>query len=120
MFARFEQFLVSNGAVQQKQIPYYVKWVRNCYTVCKSPEDKILSADQKKQFFSMLENSREGWQVKQAEQALRLYTVFVSRYGQRPEPTSTEEKEWNKIIEKLVKVMRLMHLSLNTERTYTG
>jgi hypothetical protein len=28
MFARFEQFLVGNGAVPSKQIPYYVKWVR--------------------------------------------------------------------------------------------
>lgn len=79
MFARFEQFLVSNGAIHQKQIPYYVKWVTNCYAVCKSPADKILTADQKKQFFAMLENSREDWQVKQAEQALRLYTFFVSR-----------------------------------------
>jgi hypothetical protein len=62
--------------------------LRECYAVCKGPTDKILLADQKKQFFNMLENSREDWQVKQAEQALRLYTFFVSRYGQRPEPTS--------------------------------
>jgi len=48
MFARFEQFLVSNGAIQQNQIPYYVKWVTNCYAICKSPSDKSLSADQKK------------------------------------------------------------------------
>jgi hypothetical protein len=114
MFARFEQFLVSNGAVQQKQIPYYVKWVRNCYTICKSPEDKILSAEQKKQFLDMLENSREDWQVKQAEQALRLYTFLVSQYGQRPEPTSDEGKQWNRIIEKMFKGMKLKHLSLNT------
>jgi integron integrase len=120
MFARFEQFLVGNGAVPSKQIPYYVKWVTNCYAVCKCPTDEILSADQKKLFFAMLENSREDWQVKQAEQALRLYTFFVSRYGQRPEPTSDEGKEWNQIIEKMIKVMRLKHLSLNTEKTYTG
>jgi integron integrase len=68
----------------------------------------------------MLENSREDWQVKQAEQALRLYTFFVSRYDQRPEPTSDEGKQWNQIIEKMIKVMRLKHLSLNTEKTYTG
>ncbi|MRR54267.1 MAG: hypothetical protein EG822_07125 [Deltaproteobacteria bacterium] len=120
MFARFEQFLVTNGAIQQKQIPYYVKWVTNCYATCKVPADKILPADQKKQFLHLLENSREDWQVKQAEQALRLYTYFVSRYGQRPEPTSDEGKKWNQIIEKMIKVMRLKHLSLNTEKTYTG
>ena len=120
MFARFEQFLISNGSIQQKQIPYYVKWVTNCYAACKSPTDKILSADQKKQFLDVLESSREDWQVKQAEQALRLYTYFVTRYGQRPEATSDEGKEWNRTIEKMIKVLRLKHLSLNTEKTYTG
>jgi len=100
----------NNGATQQKQIPYYVKWVTNCYTFCKVPAEKILSADQKKQFLDMLENSREDWQVKQAEQALRLYTYFVLRYGQRPEPTIDGGKEWNLVIEKMIKVLRLKHL----------
>jgi hypothetical protein len=68
----------------------------------------------------MLENSREDWQVKQAEQALRLFTYFVARYGQQPEPTSDEGIKWNQIIEKMIKVMILKHLSLNTEKTYTG
>jgi hypothetical protein len=67
-----------------------------------------------------LENTREEWQVKQAEQALRLYTFFVSRYGQRPVATSNDGKLWEQIFDKTVKVMRLNHLSLNTEKTYTG
>jgi hypothetical protein len=62
----------------------------------------------------MLENSREDWQVKQAEQELQLYTFFISRYGKRPEPTSDEGKQWNLIIEKIFKGMILNHLSLNT------
>jgi len=69
MFARFEQFLVSNGSIVPKQIPYYVKWVTDCYAVCKCSPDKILPADLKKQYLDHLENSREEWQVKQAEQA---------------------------------------------------
>jgi hypothetical protein len=36
MFARFEQFLVSNRAIPQKHIPYYIKWVTNCYASLKS------------------------------------------------------------------------------------
>src|ERR1039457_4479888 len=71
MFARFEQFLVSNGSFAPKQIPYYVKRVTECYAACKNPDDKILAADQKKQYLEQLENTREEWQVKQAEQALR-------------------------------------------------
>lgn len=72
MFVRFEQFLVSNGSIAPKQIPYYVKWVTDCYAVCKSPAEIILPAEQKKQYLDHLENTREEWQVKQAEQALRL------------------------------------------------
>jgi hypothetical protein len=120
MFARFEQLLVSNGATPQKHIPYYIKWVTSCNASLISPTDKIQSVDQKNQFLDMLGNSRENWQVKQAEQALRLYTFFVSQYGQRPEPTSDEGKQWNQIIEKMIKVVRLKHLSLNTEKNYTG
>ncbi len=92
MFARFEQFLVSNGSIVQKQIPYYVKWVTDCYAVCKCSADKILASDQKKQYLDHLENTREEWQVKQAEQALRLYMFFVSRYGQKLVATSDEGK----------------------------
>jgi hypothetical protein len=55
MFERFAQFLVGKGAVPEYQIPYYVKWVTNCYAICKCPADKILAADQKKQFLDMLE-----------------------------------------------------------------
>jgi hypothetical protein len=51
MFARFEQFLVRNGAIRQKQIPYYVKWVTNLYAAYKSPADKILTGVQKKSLF---------------------------------------------------------------------
>jgi len=59
----------------------------------------------------MLENSREDWQVKQADQVLRLYTyfVFVSRYGQRLEPTSDKGKQWDQIIEKMIKVFIAKH-----------
>jgi integron integrase len=119
MFERFEQFLVSNGSIASKQIPYYVKWVKDCYTICDCPPEKILSSDQKKQYLDGLENTREDWQVKQAEQALRLYTFFISRHGQRPVATTDEGKLWEQILEKMIKVMRLKHLSLNTEKTYT-
>jgi hypothetical protein len=120
MFARFEQFLVGSGSIAQNQIPYYVKWVTNCYAACKCPTDKILPADQKKQFLEQLQSTREEWQVKQADQALRLYTFFVSRHGHRPPASSKEDKEWEQILDKMIKVMRLKHLSLSTEKTYTG
>ncbi|MDA8429869.1 MAG: site-specific integrase [Geobacteraceae bacterium] len=73
----------------------------------------------KKQYLDGLENTREDWRVKQAEQALRLYTFFISRHCQRLVATTDEGKLWVQILEKMIKVMRLKHLSLNTEKTYT-
>jgi site-specific recombinase XerD len=96
-----------------------VKRVKDCYAVCGCLPEKSLSSDQKKQYLDNLENTREDWQVKQAEQALRLYTFFISRHGQRPVATNEEGKQWSHIVEKMIKVMRLKHLSLNTEKTYT-
>lgn len=52
------------------------------------------------------------WPIKQADQALR-------QYGQRPVAKTGEGKMWDQVIEKILKVMRLKHLSLNTEKTYT-
>lgn len=81
MFARLEQLLVSYGAIQQKQIPCYVKWVTNCYAACKVPTTKSYRPTRKNSLLHILENSREERQVKQAVQALRLYTYFFRVTG---------------------------------------
>ena len=52
------------------------------------------------------------WPIKQADQALR-------QYGQRPVAKTGEGEMWDQVIEKIVKVMCLKRLSLNTEKTYT-
>ena len=51
MFDRFKAYLLRNGHIKQKYVPYSVKWVSDCY----------------------------GWQVKQADYALRLYNFFLSQ-----------------------------------------
>jgi hypothetical protein len=109
-----------SSVIASKQIPYYVKWFTDYNATCKSPAEIILPAEQKKRYLDHWENTREEWQVKQAEQALRLLTFFVSRYGQRPVATSNDGKIWEQIIDKIIKVMRLKLVSLNTEKTYTG
>lgn len=73
MFTRFEQFLVSNGSIVPKQIPYYVKWVTDCYTVCKCPADKILAADHKKQYLGHLENIRESNRLNRLYGSIRSF-----------------------------------------------
>jgi integron integrase len=118
MLDRFQEYLEKNGSIGPKQIPYYIKWVKDCYAVIGSSTEIALSQDQRKQYLEKLNSSREEWQVKQADQALRLYLFFLSRVASHPVPSNDVDKQWEVAREEMVKVLRLRHMSLNTEKTY--
>jgi len=118
MFERFQQYLIKNGSIGSKQIPYYIKWVMDCYAVLDCQPDTIISNEQRKQYLNHLTKTREEWQVKQADQALRLYLFFLSRMSHHPAPTTGTGKLWEQALENMVKVLRLKHMALNTEKTY--
>ena len=79
MLDRFQGYLEKNGSIGLKQIPYYIKWVKDCYSVLGCSTVTIVSQDQRRQYLELLGKSREEWQIKQADQALRLYLFFLSR-----------------------------------------
>jgi len=58
----FKRFLSSKGKVNDKYLPFYLKW---------STEDF--------RFLKHLSKSHEDWQVNQADHALSLYGYFLSR-----------------------------------------
>lgn len=118
MLDRFQEYLEKNGSIGPKQIPYYIKWVKDCYAVTGCSTELALSQDQRKQYLEKLNSSREEWQVKQADQALRLYLFFLSRVASHPVPSNDVDKQWEVAREEMVKVLRLRHMSLNTEKTY--
>jgi integron integrase len=118
MLDRFQEYLEKNGSIGPKQIPYYIKWVKDCYALTSISTEIALSQDQRKQYLEKLNSSREEWQVKQADQALRLYLFFLSRVASHPVPSNDVDKQWEVAREEMVKVLRLRHMSLNTEKTY--
>ena len=67
MLERFEQYLVNNGSIGSKQIPYYIKWVLDCYTFLNCGLETILSSEKRKQYLEYLTKVRDDWQVKQAD-----------------------------------------------------
>src|SRR3990172_8406646 len=76
---QFGEFLLKARLVKEKAAPYCVRWVRQFLT---RPASNESLADQVRHFCEALE--REGvwqdWQVRQAEQALRIYFVnFLQR-----------------------------------------
>lgn len=77
MLTAFEQFLINKERTQEKYVPYYLKWVSDCYRYHNLPESEPLTNDQHAQFLNRLVDNAEDWQVRQAERALRLYDYFL-------------------------------------------
>jgi len=119
MLRDYESFLTRKGNVKPLNIPYYVKWVSDCYRFLNESESERLSSDQKGQFLSRMAKNHEDWQVKQADTALRLYDYFLSRKEmQASKASSADGLEWSSMEDKLRQALRLHQRSLSTEKTY--
>ena len=73
---QFGEFVLKAQLVNEKAAPYCVRWVRRFLMRAASAEPL---ADQVRGFCEELEQSGDcqDWQVRQAEQALRIYTPVV-------------------------------------------
>lgn len=79
MLEEFRSYLTQKAPIKDKYIPYYLKWVSDCYGFLNKPLSARLNGDQKKEFLSDMAKRHEDWQVKQADLSLRLYDYFLSR-----------------------------------------
>jgi hypothetical protein len=73
MLGGFEAYLVRKAFIQEKYVPYYLRWVSWCYSFLDQPVNSSLSADQMQSYLKHISKTREDWQVQQAEKALTLY-----------------------------------------------
>ncbi len=78
MLGDFEQYLRQKAFIQEKYVPYYRQWVSYCYLFLGRSETQTLTSDQLQSYLNHLAETREDWQVRQAEKALRLYGYFLS------------------------------------------
>jgi len=79
MLATFRQFLSIKERVPERNIPYYLKWVSDCYRFFNLSETNPLGNHQRAQFLTHLAKNHEDWQVERADRALRLYEYFLSK-----------------------------------------
>jgi len=119
MLKEFERYLNRKIGTKKKYIPYYLRWVDNCYRFSGENHNETLSREQKEKFLQHLSETHEDWQVKQADTALRYYAYFLSlkerAYASRSleEETKTEE-----VVERLRKALRLRQRAYSTEKSY--
>ena len=123
MLGEFEKYLVRKATLNDKHIPFYVKWVSHCYSYLEQPDNCILSSDQIQDYLHHISRTREDWQVKQAETALRLYGYYLS--SAVTESTATtgantpgNRNLWTAIEKNTRAALRLRHRSYSTEKTY--
>lgn len=115
----FKNYLLGRRIVPEKKIPYYTAWVSQFFAFCgKPPENPIASADVDR-FLGHLARSREDWQISQAKEAIGLYRYMAGLSSrQLAQKNLNSDAQWKSVAEQMVRVLRLKHRSLSTERTY--
>ena len=120
---QFGEYLLKHRLVRHAAAPYVVRWVRQFLM---RPATAEPLADQVRRFCEDLERSGriEDWQVRQAEQALRIYFInFLARTDWHLQPPSAvaDERGGTKqlaAIEQLRLRIRTRHYSYRTETSY--
>jgi len=120
---QFGEFVLKAQLVRPTAAPYVVRWVRRFLS--RPASDEPLS-DQVRRFSDELAwtGGSEDWQVRQAEQALRIYFVnFLKRadWHRRPASAVVDEHERTNplaALEQLRMRVRTRHYSYRTECTY--
>jgi integron integrase len=120
---QFGEFLLRARVVKERAAPHCVRWVRRFLT---RPASSEPLPDQARRFCEDLERSGrcQDWQVRQAEQALRIY--FLSFLGRtdwhcRLASTTVDEREGTDplaALDELRRRLRTRHYSYRTECSY--
>lgn len=126
MLGGFEKYLISKAFIKEKYVPFHLNWVSYCYSFLKQPDTRLLTIDQVQSYLNHISKTREDWQVKQAEEALRLYGYYLSSTFEKPadapenSPPSDARVLWTALEKSTRDALRLRHRSYSTEKTYIG
>jgi len=72
----FRKFLKSTY-IQGRYIPYYIRWIKKCYSYLNFPITEKIHNYQKNQFLKYLSALYEDWQIRQADYAIELYQYYL-------------------------------------------
>jgi len=115
----FLVFLADTKQVPEKQRDFYLHWVRRYCSFAGSRPEEGIDQDACRRFLQQLERNKEPWQVQQAKEALALYRHFIDTRAQQSSPRSSAvDQTWKQAAEETVRILRLKHLSLSTEKSY--
>lgn len=118
---QFKDFLFRKHIIPEKKMPYYISWISQCYAFCEKDVGDNISADDVDRFLKKITRHREDWQIKQAKEAVDLYRFFLRKHSRESACTEMEsDAKWKDVVEEMIKILRLKHRSMSTEKTYIG
>jgi hypothetical protein len=125
----FQDFLLSRSLVPEKNVSFYAHWVSKFLAFSNRNEE--LQPDLRvEKFLNYLKSQKNiaDWQIKQADDALRLYIHhFLKGKASVLSPNSVLSftglpqkslPDFSKIIAEMRQAMRIKHYSYRTERSY--
>ncbi len=122
MLGEFGDYLARKARLNEKYIPYYINWVSYCYDFLNQPDNAPLTSDQLQNYLNHISRTREDWQVKQAETALRFYGHYLSSAGNSADNVESgaagDDSSWLTLEKRIRDALRLRHRSYSTEKTY--
>lgn len=103
---RFQEFLVKEKHIPEKNAPYYTLWVNKFFSFSSGTSEEKFD-NLLRQFLEHFSAQKaENWQLNQAQEAIKLYfQEFI-------------KGDSVSILSRLRKAIRLKHYSYSTERTY--
>ncbi len=118
----FQDFLRSRSLVPAKNTPFYAHWVSKFFAF--SNRNQELGSNLKvEKFLNQLKSQKKiaDWQIKQAEEALRLY--FHHFLNGKPAVLSPDGSQKgaldvSKVLNNMRQALRIRHYSYRTERSY--
>ena len=118
----FQDFLISRSLAPEKNVPFYTHWVSKFLAFSNRNQD--LGPDLRAQkFLNQLKSQKNifDWQIRQADDALRLYFHHFLKGNLSvlsPNTTPPKPLDSSKILVEMREAIRLRHYSYRTERSY--
>ncbi len=115
----FENFLTQRRIVASKNISFFSRWIQQCYAYTGHPLDYQLTDEEAGLFLGSLEKRCQEWQIKQADEAIRLYRYYqTSGKQQLIKKTISLDEQWKCAADEMVRMLRLKQRALRTEESY--
>jgi hypothetical protein len=119
----FQSFLSSRKLAPEKNISFYAYWAWKFLAFCNTQTEPDVSVALAEFLQSLkADQSLADWQIKQAEEAVRLYRAHfkgdINPKSEGDELAGRDEFNTGHLIEETKRLIRLKHYSYSTERTY--